>query len=91
MDQLLARAYSAYFKTANREGYSADQPSESGSGLEEVGDKSYIVLRNGNGILAVYRVRHDGMLKRLRRWPVELGTTSTGQSRDEWRLDAARP
>jgi hypothetical protein len=87
MDQVLARAFSAYFKTANREGYSADQPSEGGSGLQDVGDKSYIVLRNGGGILAVYRVRHDGMLKRLRRWPADLGTTAAGESRGEWCRD----
>jgi hypothetical protein len=42
------------------------------SGHEEVDDKDYVVLRNGKGVLAVYRVRHDGMLKRLRRWPAEL-------------------
>jgi len=30
------------------------------------------MLRNGGGVLALYRVRHDGMLKRLRCWPAEL-------------------
>jgi len=29
----------------------------------------YIVLRNSKGILAVYRVIHNGALRRLRRWP----------------------
>ncbi|HVB16179.1 MAG TPA: hypothetical protein VNF04_06595, partial [Stellaceae bacterium] len=67
-DQLLNRALSAYWATAAREQYSAAIPSTSGSGLYEVGDKDYVALRNGGGVLAVYRVRTDGMLKRLRRW-----------------------
>jgi hypothetical protein len=78
MDELMSRAYRAYFTTARRESYSADQPSENSSGQEEVGDKSYIVLRNGAGVLAVYRIRNDNMLKRLRRWPVELGEAGQG-------------
>ena len=32
----------------------------------------YVVLRNVNGILSVYRVRNDGKLKGLRRWPAAL-------------------
>ena len=62
MDNLLARAYRAYFMV---EGDRADQPSEVLSGQEEIGDKSYIVLRNANGILAIYRVTKDNMLKRM--------------------------
>jgi hypothetical protein len=85
VDELLGRAYRAYIMTAAREGYSVDQPSELGSGQEEVGGKSYIVLRNCNGILAVYRIRNDDMLKRLRRWPAELGESTSGGCRDEWR------
>jgi hypothetical protein len=68
------------------EGYSADQPSEGSPGQQEVGDKSYIVLRNGSGILAVYRVRNDDVLKRLRRWPADLGTAANGRSSGDWRL-----
>jgi hypothetical protein len=33
---------------------------------------SYVVLRNARGLLAVYRVRNDGMLKGLKRWPAEI-------------------
>jgi hypothetical protein len=64
MDQLLARAYRAYFRM---DGDRADQPAECLSGQESVGDKSYIVLRNSKCILAVYRVCRDDRLKRLRR------------------------
>jgi hypothetical protein len=79
------------FMTADREGYSADQPSEGGSGQEEVGDKSYVGATHGGGILAVYRIRNDGMLKRLRRWPAELGTDARGGCRDEWRYASCSP
>jgi hypothetical protein len=34
--------------------------------------KLYVVLRNAHRVLAVYWVRTDGVLKRLRRWPGEL-------------------
>jgi hypothetical protein len=83
MDEILSRAYSAYFKTAKREGYFADQPAEGASGQQEHGDKSYLVLRNRAGVLAVYRVRNDGVLKRLRRWPADLGANSAGTHIDE--------
>ncbi len=63
---LLRRAMSAWFRSG-----ATDQPSKS-SGFVEHGSKPYVVLGNVNGILAVYRVRNDGMLKRLRRWPSEL-------------------
>lgn len=35
----------------------------------------YVVLENVSGILAVYRVRNDGKLKGLRRWPAQLETS----------------
>jgi len=31
--------------------------------------RSYVVLANVRGTLAVYRVRTDGVLKGLKRWP----------------------
>ena len=51
---------------------SPPQPNRSLSEIEKVGGKAYVVLRNINGVLAVYRIRNDGMLKGLRRWPAEL-------------------
>jgi len=36
--------------------------------------RRYVVLRDGGiDICAVYRVRDDGRLKRLKRWPAEVG------------------
>jgi hypothetical protein len=68
MDELTRRALAAYFRTA---GGNAEQP-ESGSGVTELDGLTYVVLRNVNGILAVYRVRPAGLLKRLKRWPPAL-------------------
>jgi hypothetical protein len=73
-EQLTQRAFAAYFRQAAREGaHSPDQPADY-SGVEEHNGKAYVVLRNINGVLAVYRVRNDGMLKGLRRWPKELNS-----------------
>ena len=72
MDELLARAIKAYYVAHRREGTIADQPNISDSGTEAHDGKRYIVLRNSKGTLAVYRVRRDGGLKILKRWPAIL-------------------
>lgn len=66
MDELTKRAFAAYFRAGGD-----DQPSNA-SGLVELGGKRYVVLRSGASILAVYRVRNDGILKRMVRWPAQL-------------------
>jgi hypothetical protein len=48
-----------------------DQPAN-GAAVAEHAGRTYVTLSNVNGMLAVYRVRNDGMLKRLRRWPHEI-------------------
>lgn len=65
---LTSRALAAYFRS---EGALANQP-DSESGVVEYAGKSYVVLLNVNGTLAVYRVLNNGALKRLKRWPVEV-------------------
>lgn len=67
-DDLTRRAFAAYFRTA---GPNVDQPASS-SGYERVNGRGYVVLRNVRGVLAVYRVRTSGALKRLARWPAAL-------------------
>ncbi len=68
---LQRRAFAAYFRAAS--GEDIDQPGAGNSGVEEHEGKFYVVLRSVRGILAVYRVRaHDGVLKRLKRWPKEV-------------------
>ena len=65
----LSRAYAAYFRT---EGTARTAQPSSNSDICEHDGKEYVVLRNINGVLAVYRITNSGQLKRLKRWPVEL-------------------
>ncbi len=45
----------------------------SGADMDTKG-RRYVVLRDGSiDICAVYRVRNDGRLRRLKRWPAEVG------------------
>jgi hypothetical protein len=67
MDRILQRAFAAFFRHGGTE-----QPSASDSGVEKHEGLHYAVLRNVRGTLAVYRVRNDKMLKRLKRWPNDL-------------------
>lgn len=73
---LLNRAISAAAREAAKAGGVLMQPA-SGSGVQEVNGKRYVVLRNVGGILAVYRVRTDGILKGMKRWPKELEQAGT--------------
>lgn len=68
---LLRRAFAAHFRGAAGELGQPLQPSKD-SDVRTVEGKTYVVLRNVGGILKVYRVRNDGMLKGLKRWPSEL-------------------
>lgn len=67
---LTRRAFAAYFRAGG-----TDQPANT-SGVVTHNGRRYVALHNVNGVLAVYRVRNDGILRRLRRWPSELETTS---------------
>lgn len=70
MSDLLQRSMAAFFR--HDQAATTNQPSTSLSGEVEHDGKSYVVLRNVNGVLAVYRVRNDGVLKRLKRWPFDI-------------------
>lgn len=63
---LRRRALAAWFKSGG-----TDQPTEPDV-VHTSDGKAYVVLYNTNGILAVYRVRNDGMLKGLKRYPKEI-------------------
>jgi hypothetical protein len=81
MDDVMSRAFAAYFKQAKRDRVErVDQPSNTSS-VMSAGERDYAVLHNGCGTLAVYRIRNNGGLKRLKRWPAELdwpwGVTAT--------------
>ncbi len=58
------RAVSAYFRVG---GEYQDQPSTPDA--YEYEGRHYVVLANSAGILAMYRVKNDGTLRRLRRFP----------------------
>ena len=66
MDEMVKRAMAAWFRSGG-----SDQPANT-SGGREYGGKKYVVLENVNGPLAVYRIKVDGILKRLKRWPKEI-------------------
>jgi hypothetical protein len=67
-DGYLQRAYAAWYRSGGR-----DVPANDSSVLTHEG-KDYVVLKNANGVLAVYRIKKDGLLRRLRRWPEEIET-----------------
>lgn len=71
-DSLVARAFSAYQASAKRAGDQYDMPAFGCCDLEELNERQYIALRNNSKTLAVYRVRNDGILKRLKRIPKEF-------------------
>ncbi len=61
------RAMAAYFRSASKEIGSAMQPNQ--PEVEKHGDFEYVVLRNNNGVLAVYRITTQATLKAMKRWP----------------------
>lgn len=70
---LIRRALAGYFRAGD------DAPpvperctieTAQSANADEVG--RYVCLRDYESLLAVFRVRHDGMLKRLKRWPRSL-------------------
>ncbi len=66
------RAMAAYFRSGG-----SDQPDNSVM-QHTIDGKIYVVLENARGILAVYRIKPDGYLKALRRWPAVLDRIVTG-------------
>jgi hypothetical protein len=66
MNEYVRRATAAWFKSGGTE-----QPNNE-SDLVKHDGKNYVRLVNVNGVLAVYRVRNDDMLRRMKRWPDAL-------------------
>lgn len=65
----MTRAYRAYFRA---HGPKAQQPGGSSSSVQKHDEREYAVLRNCNGILAVYLVQANGSLRCLKKWPEAL-------------------
>lgn len=66
---LIDRAFRAY---VTADGCSAEQPTASACGVVTLYGRRYVALRNRRRTLAVYRIRANGLLRRLRVWPIEL-------------------
>jgi hypothetical protein len=64
-DVILKNARHAYFRTG---GSRADIPSGDGD-IEYVGKEPYVVLSNGGGLLACYRVLPSGHIRRAAEVP----------------------
>ncbi len=67
MQGIEKRALAAYFRCGGPE-----QPCAYSSGVLSHNGREYVVLRNTGGVLACYRVRNDGRLKRLVRVPAGM-------------------
>lgn len=62
LDEITRRALAAYFETGG-------ESLPASARVQRLKGKQYAVLRKGERVLAVYRVRNDGKLKRLVRPP----------------------
>jgi hypothetical protein len=67
------RAFRAYARACERENAICQQPANT-SGIRQHGGRRYVVLENGNGILAVYRLAPSGRIQRLADWPKALAS-----------------
>lgn len=67
---VMRRGFAAWYSTG--EAQAPGHPSPAASHHVRVAGHEYVVLRDSDSLLAVYRLRNDGKLKRLRRWPAEL-------------------
>ena len=65
-DDLLRRATAAFFRSGAN-----IQPSSPDSDVFNLDGKVYVVLASGE-ILAVNRLRNDGVLRRMRRYPKDI-------------------
>ncbi len=63
---IVRRAKAAWFRAGEE-----TTPSQH-SGVVKQNGLTYVVLRNGNHLLAVYRVKNDGILRRMRRPPATV-------------------
>jgi hypothetical protein len=72
---LIDRAIRAHCTRARRGGHTVDQPSVLDSYTDEADRRAYAVLKNANGVLAVYKLKDDGHIEYVREedWPGSLG------------------
>ena len=63
------RALTAYNRKCAQASMPGRHPVEALSGLEEWEGKRYVALRDQHGVITVYRIKPDGLLREMRRWP----------------------
>ena len=68
-DDLMRRAIAAYYRF---DGGETRPPDVKESGVEIIEGRRYVALRDINGLLKVYRVLPDGVLKVLKHGPAQL-------------------
>jgi hypothetical protein len=68
-DDYVPRALAAWYR-GSKTGLTRAYPSEALSAQVTLPDgKAYVVLANSYGVLGVYRVRPQGVLRLMKRWP----------------------
>jgi hypothetical protein len=78
-ERLKRRALAAWFRSGG-----SDTPAVGGHVVEHDG-RLYVVLSNVHGTLGVYRVRNDGVLRRMKRWPEKVTALPAVSTRyDRW-------
>ncbi len=68
-ETVLNRGFAAYAEDTKHFQGEADR---SLSSVDQISEIMYVVLRDSEGVLAVYRVASNGELKYEERWPAEL-------------------
>lgn len=66
-DELINRAKRAYYLNAKKQGDFDPEVPGKDSGIRSLGGLEYVVLRGPTDIYAVYRIRKNGALKRIKR------------------------
>lgn len=65
---IIKRAISAYSRRCQKQGFVYQEPPTL-SDTQKYKGKEYVVLRNVWGVLAVYRIRNNGILRHLSKYP----------------------
>ena len=82
-NDFVTRALAAYFRSGG-----TPPPTSEACNVTAHEDRRYVVLRGASSIVAVYRIRNDGMLKRLTRWPDAIDTGKLDGRYEELRVYA---
>lgn len=87
-EAFIERAHGAYLAS---DGLSAEQPVAAYSGVRRLSGRDYVTLANKRHVLAVYRIRQSGRLRRMRRPPVGLVGREPRPSHPSGRLASPVP